>query len=56
MTKTIVMLLGLAGIFLAGTACFGLFTSRDDRAASPVAACAGLEGQARLDCERRHGQ
>jgi hypothetical protein len=56
MTKTIVMLLGLAGVFAAGSACFGLFSS--EKPAPPetqVEACAGLSGQAKIDCERRQG-
>jgi hypothetical protein len=55
MTKTILMLLGLAGVFAAGTACFGLFSS-SSTPPSPTGAeaCAGLSGQAKVDCERRH--
>jgi hypothetical protein len=55
MTKTILMLLGLAGVFAAGSACFGLFSSASTPP-SPggVEACAGLSGQAKVDCERRH--
>lgn len=54
MTKTIVMLLGLAGVFAAGTACFGLFNGKSDREErSAVEACAGLSGQAKVDCEQR---
>lgn len=57
MTKTIVMLLGLAGVFAAGSACMGLFTGRSDRAEpSAVEACAGLSGEARTDCEARQGR
>lgn len=54
--KTLAMLLGLAGVFLAGTACFGLFTGTDSSARSPVEECAGLAGQAKVDCEQRHGK
>lgn len=53
-TKTMSMLLGLAGVFAAGTACFGLFTRTDSSAESNVAACAGLSGQAKADCEQQH--
>jgi hypothetical protein len=54
-TKRTIMLLGLAGVFLAGTACFGLFTSRGEPSRdAEVAECAGLSGQARADCEQRH--
>jgi hypothetical protein len=48
------MMLGLAGVFAAGTACFGLFTRTDPSAESSVEACAGLSGQAKADCERQH--
>jgi hypothetical protein len=55
-TKTLLMVLGLAGAFAAGTACFGLFSSRSDRPeGTTVEECAGLSGQAKEDCERRHG-
>lgn len=55
MTKTMLMLLGLAGVFAAGTACFGLFSSDSPRPTQgEVEACAGLSGQAKVDCERRH--
>ncbi len=55
MTKTMLMLLGLAGVFAAGTACFGLFSSDSPRPPQgEVEACAGLSGQAKVDCERRH--
>jgi len=54
--KTLLMLLGLAGVFAAGTACFGLFGPRSDRPeGTTVEACAGLSGDAKVDCERRHG-
>ncbi|MGH6691657.1 MAG: hypothetical protein ACREF4_13375 [Gammaproteobacteria bacterium] len=53
--KTLLMLLGLAGVFAAGTACFGLFIPRSDRSEDPTAeACEGLSGEAKADCERRH--
>jgi hypothetical protein len=50
------MLVALAGVLGAGTACFGLLTGRDKKAASSAEPCAGLEGQAKEDCERRHGR
>lgn len=57
MTKTIVMLLGLAGVFAAGTACFGLFSSSSPPPPETTpAACAGLSGQAKTDCEQRQGR
>jgi hypothetical protein len=52
--KTGLMVLGLAGVLGAGTACFGLFTRDDTRARETTATdddCAGLSGQARIDCE-----
>lgn len=54
MKKTMLMVLGLAGVFAAGTACFGLFTRTDKAAADGAAECAGLSGQAKVDCEQRH--
>jgi hypothetical protein len=54
MTKTIVMLVGLGGVFAAGIACMGLFAPQSDRSEpSRVEACAGLSGQAKIDCEQR---
>jgi hypothetical protein len=41
-------------VFLAGTACFGLFTRQDTSESSRFEECAGLSGQAKVDCERRH--
>ncbi len=52
--KTLLMVLGLAGVFAAGTACFGLFVPRSEPSKDAVEACAGLEGEAKADCERRH--
>ena len=53
MIKTTVMLLGLAAVFAAGVACFGLFTRTDPSAQTQSEACAGLSGQAKIDCEKR---
>jgi hypothetical protein len=51
------MLLGLGGVFAAGTACFDLFAAKDaPPPETQVEACAGLSGQAKIDCEKRHGQ
>lgn len=55
MAKTIVMLIGLAGVLAAGTACFGLFSRTPPPAETQVEACAGLSGEAKIDCERRQG-
>jgi hypothetical protein len=53
--KRTLMLLALAAVFLAGTACFGLFTTKHEPAKdADIAECAGLSGQARVDCEQRH--
>jgi len=51
--KTVAMVLALAAVIGASTACFGRFT-RDDAAAPALAeSCEGLTGEALLDCERR---
>ncbi len=56
MLKTAFMLIGLASVFGASIACFGLFASRGDRdAARAVESCQGLEGQAKIDCQKRQG-
>jgi hypothetical protein len=53
--KRTIMVLGLAAVFLAGTACFGLFATKHEPAKdADIAECAGLSGQARVDCEQRH--
>ena len=55
MIKRMLMLLALAAVFLAGTACFGLSTTKHEPAKdADIAECAGLSGQARVDCEQRH--
>jgi hypothetical protein len=51
--KDRLMVFGIAAVVAAGTACSGVFTKKDDTAASTVPACAGLEGQAKIDCEKR---
>jgi len=56
MTKTPLMLLGLAAVLAAGTACFGLFSSGDDARPAITSPCADLDGQAKADCERRREQ
>jgi hypothetical protein len=53
--KTLVMLLALAAVLGAGTACFRLLagiTGPGEEA--EVAECAGLAGEARTECEARH--
>jgi uncharacterized membrane protein len=54
--KTIVMLIGLAAAFAAITACFGMFSKSPPPAETQVEACAGLSGQAKIDCEQRQGR
>ena len=55
MIKRTTMLLSLAAVFLAGSACFGVFATKHEPAKdAEIAACAGLSGQARIDCEQRH--
>ena len=54
--KTLVMLVGLAAAFAAITACFGLFSKDPEPAKTQVEACAGLSGQAKIDCEQRQGR
>ena len=57
MIKTTIMLIGLATAVAAGTACFGLFSSsKSEPEETQIEACAGLSGQAKIDCEKRHGQ
>lgn len=57
MIKTTVMVIGLAGAFAVLTACFGLFSSdKPAPADSQAEACAGLSGQAKIDCEKRQGR
>lgn len=55
--KTLVMLAALATVLGAGTACFRLFGGSDAPAKeAEIEACAGLSGQAKIDCEARHKQ
>lgn len=53
--KDLVMITALAVAVGLGTACFGLFgdSSRPAKEAE-IPECAGLSGQARIDCEARH--
>ena len=53
--KAYVMLLGLALVFAAGTACFGIFSKSADRAGS-ARSCDGLDGQARRECEQQRNR
>jgi hypothetical protein len=54
--KTVVMLIGLAAAFAAITACFGMFSKSPPDAETQIEACAGLSGQAKIDCEQRQGR
>lgn len=53
--KDLLMIVALALVLGLGTACFGLFTGGDQPAGdAEVPECAGLSGQARVDCEARY--
>ncbi len=54
--KTIAMLIGLAGVFAVIVACAGMFSKSPPPAETQVEACAGLSGQAKIDCEQRQGR
>jgi hypothetical protein len=50
--KNLIMLTALATVLGLGTACFGLFTGGDKPTQeAEIPECAGLSGQARIDCE-----
>lgn len=51
--KDLSMLLGLAAAFAIGIACFGLSTENEPAAGTTAEKCAGLSGQAKIDCEQR---
>jgi hypothetical protein len=50
--KSAVMLFGLAAVFASGVACAKLFSSSSPDPAAVPASCAGLTGQAKIDCEK----
>lgn len=53
--KTLVMVTALAAVLGAGTACYKrLAGSSEPAKEAEIAECAGLSGQARVDCEARH--
>lgn len=53
--KNLVMITALAVVFGLGTACFGLFgDSSKPSSEADIPECAGLSGQARVDCEAQH--
>ncbi len=53
--KNLIMITALALVLGLGTACFSLFTGSNKPAKeSVIPECAGLSGQAKIDCEARH--
>jgi hypothetical protein len=53
--KNLVMITALAIVLGLGTACFGPFGDTSEPAKeAEIPECAGLSGQARIDCEARH--
>lgn len=54
MLKKVMMLTFIGSAFLFGSACF-LHGTKDETAASSLAACKGLSGKALTDCEERNG-
>ncbi len=50
--KNLFMIAALAIVLGFGTACFGLFTGGNEPSQeAEIPECAGLSGQARVDCE-----
>ena len=53
--KNLMMITSLAIVLGLGTACFSLFTgSKKPAKEAEIPECAGLSGQAKIDCEARH--
>lgn len=53
--KTLVMITAMATVLGLGIACFGLLgDSKQPAKEAEISECAGLSGQARIDCEARH--
>ena len=53
--KNLIMIAALAVVLGFGTACFGVFTGGSEPAQeAEIAECAGLGGQARIDCEAQY--
>jgi hypothetical protein len=51
----LIMITAMAVVLGLGTACFGLFTdSKKPAKEAEIPECAGLSGQAKIDCEVRH--
>lgn len=53
-TKNLVMITVLAIVLGLGTACFGLFSSSKPAKEAEIPECAGLGGQAKIDCEAKY--
>ena len=54
--KDMVMITALAVLLGFGTACFGLFSSGKPAKEAEIPECAGLGGQAKIDCEAKYKQ
>ena len=53
--KDLMMITALVIVVGLGTACFSLFTGgKKPMKESEIPECAGLSGQAKIDCEARH--
>jgi hypothetical protein len=52
--KTVLMVLAMAGVFAGGTACFIAPPRSAPPADTGIEACAGLDGEAKRECEARH--
>ena len=55
-SKNLVMITVLAIVLGLGTACFGLFSSTKPAKEADIPECAGLSGQAKIDCEAKFKQ
>jgi len=55
-TKNLVMITVLAVVLGLGTACFGLLGDRKPAKEAEIPECAGLSGQAKIDCEAKYKQ
>lgn len=53
-TKNLVMISVLAIVLGLGTACFGLLGDRKPAKEADIPECAGLSGQAKIDCEAKY--
>lgn len=55
-TKDLVMITALAILLGFGTACFGLLGDSKPSKEAEIPECAGLGGQAKVDCEAKYKQ